>query len=520
MKKYSLVLTLLVLMANLAIAQISRSPVGRKSVGMQPATQVLEHERPITLETPTNEGGTPVDPNPPPSEFRNVVWVHGWEGSRKSWSVYSRKYGRDVGSDGIFRDGERKMRSFRVDYGDRESTEYAQTVSEAAGIVKRQVAAEGIMPSSQNIFIGHSLGGLTTRQIDKLDGGTNLYGGFITVGTPNKGAIIAKAVMDGKGDQFVNEGIRALVLPFYDTWVGSLLIALSVINDRVHFIKRIFPVIGPAEDLSTTSGLINGLNNGFDHGNKKIIAISARESGVKLWRQLSSIALNPPSKLPLHELGDDELPEKMEKLRGIYNTAGDVSIAISVLHASYLNFYSAGKWIIRSNFFYNGASWISNAPAGWNNLLGANRTEQRTVNTVRVKQSFLDMYNSWQDNRNCEPTPNGGGRTVSCSWTTFLATLSTAQKADMYEPTTTTVSVQIVNENNDGIVLQSSANGIAEGPNVLNLEMELRPDMGVNHQECMNHQFVTDQFEKVFDGLTSRTDKSLDFKRFFTIPNR
>jgi pimeloyl-ACP methyl ester carboxylesterase len=517
MKKYSLGLMLLVLIANLAVAQVrldgNRSTLGTKSVGAQPVYEGLRQVEGVSLETPVNEGVTPLDPNSPSSGDRNIVWVHGWEGSRKSWAVYSRKYGSDVGIDGITRNGERKMKCFRVDYGDRSSNEYAQTVTEAAGIVKRQVAAAGIMPSSQNIFIGHSLGGLTTRQIDKLDGGTNLYGGFITVATPNKGAIIAKAVMEGKGDKFVDEGIRALVLPFYDTWVGSLLIGLTVINDRVHFIKRIFPQIGPAEDLSTTSGLINGLNNGFSHGDKKIIAISARESGEKLWREVSSLALHAPSNLPLHELGDDDLPNKMGQLRGVYNAAGYASIAISTIKLSRVDFYGASKWVIRSSFFFNGASWIKNAPVAWNNLLGANRTELRPVVGPALKPEFHAAWNAWRADQGCITRGAPG-----CSLTAYLATLTQAERDNAYEDAVLyNVSVQIVNENNDGIVLQSSANGLTESPNVLNLEMELRPDMGVNHQECMNHQFVTDQFEKIFDGLTSRTDKSPDFRQFFTI---
>jgi hypothetical protein len=69
------------------------------------------------------------------------------------------------------------------------------------------------------------------------------------------------------------------------------------------------------------------------------------------------------------------------------------------------------------------------------------------------------------------------------------------------------------------VILKSSANGLS-GLNVLNLEMELRPDMGVNHQECMNHRFVTDKFKYIFDGLAGLTGKSPDFIPFFTIPER
>lgn len=523
MKKYSFGLLLLMFCANFVFAQRSLSRIDRvdSSPKLTPTTEQTPTLTPIN-ENPEPPAG-PVNPSGgAPVGERNVVWVHGWEGSVKSWGVYSRKYGRDIGADNVRREGERKMNCLRVDYAQGgpfgNHPDYAQNVVQAATIVKRQVANAQIMPSDQNIFIGHSLGGLTTRQIDRADNGTNLFGGFITVGTPNKGAIIAQAVMEGRGDKFVDEAIRAVVAPFYDTWVGMLVIGLSSINDDFQLIRRVFPIIGPAEDLSPNSNLIKDLNgqNGFTHGNKKIIAISARESGQKLWCELSSIALNPPSELPLHQVGDEDMGRKMARLEGMYNSAGYVSTGWAVVSTVFGGWFVTGKWAVRAKLFFNGASWIKNAPAAWNNLLGANRTEQRTVASTRIKQSVMNDYNAWQDARNCEMGRNG--RPSDCGWTAFLASLSAAQRADMYEPSTTTVSVQIVNEGNDGIVLQSSANGLTEGPNVLNLEMELRPDFGVNHQECMNHLFVTDKFESIFNGTAgSRTD---DHRDFFKIPKR
>jgi hypothetical protein len=97
-------------------------------------------------------------------------------------------------------------------------------------------------------------------------------------------------------------------------------------------------------------------------------------------------------------------------------------------------------------------------------------------------------------------------------------TLTQAERDNAYEDAVLyNVSVQIVNENNDGIVLQSSANGLS-GLNVLNLEMELQPNMGVNHQECMNHRFVTDKFETIFNGTIDTPND--DIKTFFRIPLR
>jgi pimeloyl-ACP methyl ester carboxylesterase len=513
MKKYSIGLMLIMLMSftNSAIGQLRRIGTDVKS---NDRVSVFTHDGPATPVDDVVNAGPGNGGFNPTAGNRNVVWVHGWEGGRNSWGVYSRKYGRDVGTDGVVRDGERKMNCFRVDYATKPNR-YAQTVIQAVGHVKQELAEANIAPSNQNIFIGHSLGGLTTRKIDQMDNGTNLYGGFITVGTPNKGALIAKAVMEGKGDDFVNNALFALVSPFYDAWWAQALLGLGVINSQIDIIKRIFPSVGPAEDLSTTSPLVGSLNS-FNHGDKKIITMSARESGQKLWRELSSLAINAPSGLQLHQVGDNVMGNTMANIEGMYNGAGVVSAAYAIVSACYGNFWTAAKWGVRSVLFFYGASWIKNAPTVWNNLVGANRTELRPVYGPALKPEFHAAWNAWRADQGCITRGAPG-----CSLTAYLATLTQAERDNAYhEAVLYNISVPFVNEDNDGIILKSSANGIAEGPNVLNLEMELVPTLGVNHQECMNHEYVTNKFEYIFNGLTDRQDKSSNFKDFFTIPPR
>jgi hypothetical protein len=105
-----------------------------------------------------------------------------------------------------------------------------------------------------------------------------------------------------------------------------------------------------------------------------------------------------------------------------------------------------------------------------------------------------------------------------CSLTAYLATLTQAERDNAYHDAVIyNISVPFVNENNDGIILESSANGLS-GPNVLNLQMELQTNMGVNHQECMNHKYVTDKFDAIFNGTAgSPTD---DHRTFFKIDKR
>jgi pimeloyl-ACP methyl ester carboxylesterase len=419
---------------------------------------------------------------------REVIWVHGFEGSSNSWNRYSDKF-----------QGEYKMRCWRPDY------KAANSMSEGAQLVQQSVANSGIAPSSNNIFIAHSMGGLVTREIDKQrtnSGQPELFGGFVTFSTPHRGAILAQNALNGKGDQFASDGMRALItnpvgsFGVGSTWVGQILLNIPTITEHVGLVRRIFTSMGPAAQLAANGPYIRDLNS-FQSPNKKIITVAARESGEKMWRELSSLALKAPSTIALHTYGDDDLPKAMKIAKGVYNGAGAVCAALAVVSAVKFNAIGAYRWTTRSVAFFGGASWIKNAPKVWDDLVGANRTEQRQVTTRQIRQDITQRYMTWVDNTGCELQPR-----IDCSFGRFMGTLSAADLDNLYENVTNTVTVPIVNEENDGVVLKSSSLGL-DGANVVKVETRLRTDLGVNHQECMNHEFVTEIFNNnVFNGAS------------------
>ncbi len=424
---------------------------------------------------------------------RNVVWVHGFEGSNQSWNRYSDKF-----------QNEYKMHCWRTQYSNSGNPAFpdANSIPEAAQIVQNDLTNTGIAPNPNNIFIAHSMGGLVTREIDRQRTGSvqpELFGGFVTFSTPHKGAIIAKNVMEGKADEFIDDGIRSLLKPLSIPIIGTILINSATINDHIHLISKIFAKRGPALQLASNSDYIRDLGY-FNSGSKKIITVAARESGEKLWREVSSLALHPPSEIGFHTYGDNDLPQKMNNLRGAYNGAGIVSAAIAVVSAFKFNPIAAARWGVRSVQFFAGASWIKNAPKVWDNLVGANRTEQRQVTNRQIRQDIIDLWMNWQDNMGCE-TNRSPGR--DCSFNRFIGTLSPNDRDNLYETVTSTVTVPIINEDNDGIVLTSSSNGLDYAN--AKIETRLRTDLGVNHQECMNHEFITEIFvNDIFSGNRDR----------------
>ena len=439
----------------------------------------------------------PIDPiGPTGSNDRTVVWVHGLEGSGDSWNRYADKFQGPM---------EFKMRSYRTKYPD------ITSVSQGAQKAQDDIINVGhVVPSNNNIFIAHSMGGLVTREIDRQrtnSGQSELFGGFVTFSTPHRGAALANSVVDGKADQFADDAVQSLVAPFYDTWVGALLLSVAVVNDRVQLIRRIMPRSTAVGELTTNSSFITGINS-FSHGDKKIITVAARESGEKLWRELSSLFLHAPSKISLHTYGDDALPEAMNFTRGAYNGAGIVSAAIAVVCVFKFNPVGAVRWTLRSVFFFKGASWIKNAPKVFDNLAGANRIEQRQVTSRAIRQDIIDRWMTWMDDSRCESRPR-----IDCSFNRFIGTLSQADRNNLYETVTSWVNVPVINEENDGIILKSSSNGLSNSPNVKTIETRLRTDFGVNHQECMNHEFITEIFYRdIFSG--SQYDFFLVEKRY------
>jgi hypothetical protein len=113
---------------------------------------------------------------------RNVAWVHGLDGDASSWENYNR----------IF-DSERKINSLRTSY----NTDNG--INNAGNQVRSSMNSFGTgANNASNIGIGHSMGGLMIRDVDRNTSVSNkVFGGYITVTSPNYGAPISNSLLDG-----------------------------------------------------------------------------------------------------------------------------------------------------------------------------------------------------------------------------------------------------------------------------------------------------------------------------------
>ncbi len=219
------------------------------------------------------------------SSGRDVAWAHGLgEGGQDVWSFYR----------SIFTT-ERQMDGHESDYSS------SVGVNSASTEVKNEwISNSNVNPTSaNNIGIGHSLGGIVLRDIER-DFPATFFGGIITVGSPNKGADIVNSIDNGKLTEAIKDGTSRMtagplaelasllgpLYPFLSSFVNPL------IDDAI-----LAQIVGPISnikgtqsftDLAANGTYINTLNS--NNSNIPRISIWGTEQSPVHWRIASSFA--------------------------------------------------------------------------------------------------------------------------------------------------------------------------------------------------------------------------------------
>jgi pimeloyl-ACP methyl ester carboxylesterase len=429
-----------------------------------------------------------------PTGFRNIVWLHGLEGSSNSWHYYDDKT-----------KAERKVhQSFRPAYAGFTGSEVnrnATSIPDAADKVMLTLSNDPLFnTSTNNIFIGHSMGGLVLRSIDEKRTRLNLapdFGGFITFGTPHQGAVIADnlpaalaflragVVSLKKGPQatpFIHASLFAaacikdnLTVPFGTppTPCKSILTLLSAFDTKIN--SGLGFTTGPSQNLGTKTQFIKDINK-FTH-TKPAIVVAGDEDGPTLWREAASLDDDfAPSKLPFNQVNDGALVKQMGDLVDVY---GGVIWWLDSWLGQRLTTHSGAK----SAAWTEGKRWALNAPIQWEFLNGAYRTETHTVTQYGLRPSCRTAYETWRNS--CQGQ--------NCSLNDFL-NANNINNSACYGSYTETIPIT-VHHANDGIITEYSALGLPGGKPIT--------VKGVNHQEMMNHPEVTKAFDdKIYSGLT------------------
>jgi len=299
------------------------------------------------------------------AQDRNVAWVHGLGGDAVSWQHYN----------AIF-DAERKINSLRTSYNT------SNGIDVAANQVKSSMDSfyGSNANNSQNIGIGHSMGGLMIRDVDRLTlTGGKKFGGLITVASPNYGAPIANSLLDSSVQNAAANACNKLTdgpvsQLFGLPWVILPNLATNVLCNKFisnNLIQNLWGSPVTNSDLAVGSPTINSINN----YNTQIprISIWAEENSPVHWRLIGS-----------QESGNDEaFLSTISSARGVYNGfyVYNTSMAVAAALSGLLNPLSWGDaalYIYRATQWANGRDWIDDSENIWCSLIKTTRIEQQT----------------------------------------------------------------------------------------------------------------------------------------------
>jgi len=152
--------------------------------------------------------GPPSTPPPPPtfgpSDYRMVYWVHGMNGEASAWAKVASASSNIplTGSIPGFRP--RKIFSLLPDYSN-----VQLTLTEAQTHLSPQLLIDSRLPNNydkeKSFIVAHSQGGLTTRSLiyqDDMQSLPHKFGGFVTFGTPHRGAMALTGLNKELGYKF------------------------------------------------------------------------------------------------------------------------------------------------------------------------------------------------------------------------------------------------------------------------------------------------------------------------------
>lgn len=302
------------------------------------------------------------------AQDRNVAWVHGLDGNASSWQHYNQ----------IF-DNERNLNSLRTTY----NTENGITNS-ANQVINSMNTRYGNNANgannSQNLGIGHSMGGLMLRDADRITAnGTKKFGGYITVTSPNYGAPISNSLIDGSVENAAENACNKLAdgpaaqlfsLPWgiVSNLATNVLCDKFIDNDLVQGLQGT-PVTN--NDLRVGSQTINAIND--YETNLPRISIWAEENSPVHWRMISSM---------LHG-NDTQFVNTVNTARGVYNGFYVYNTSLAVVTGVF-GFWNPFVWGATALYGYRatqwkkGRNWIDDSENIWSSLIKTTKLEPQT----------------------------------------------------------------------------------------------------------------------------------------------
>ena len=436
---------------------------------------------------------------------KNLVMVHGLGGGVKSLGGYGAKFQneRQIGQAANFEHNSANgIPAAASDARDK-------TIGKSPGHIR-----------SADIGIGHSMGGLTVREMDRqaIQGNQEkMFGGFIVLGSPNQGSKLVQSFNNGAVNNFLSDACKEVIadpllaianiltlgtsangfvglLQAFDTQICNFAAKLLASGDAFAAFQT--PSIN---DFGENAPFLNGSNgiNSFTSTTHKV-SFLGNEFGPVHWRLFGANFFTPNDGLTLHEPGaDQQLVNIMNDVENVELVAGILfsSIAIAAI------FSGAWNMILPASFaafqFFDGFTWLQRSESKYNDIIGA-------FNSFQEMQT-LRFFNCGGQVGSLESSYRSGQISMMQYYMGVSALYS---NPSCYSEENLLVTVAN-NGESDGVVPLSRQN--------LTGAFNTRIDE-VNHFELRDHPRVTDRFIDLFEGNLSGMNP--DARLFFITPHK
>jgi len=335
------------------------------------------------------------------AQDRNVVWVHGLDGDSSKWKHYEEIFSNI-----------RQINGHRKTYNTEKGIDYA------ANHVIRTVDADlgSGATNPRNIAIGHSMGGVTIRDVDRLTGSNKRFGGLIMVTSPNYGAPIANSILNGSVESAATDacnkiGAGPLAELYWLPWDITAFISTDVLCNLIFTNDVIQNLRGNPltnSDLKVGSQTINDINA----YNTTIprICISVQENSPVHWRLFSSEYTEGDGD------NDTKILSDVNTARDTYNAYYNYNIAKGIANTwdpwmSTVYFSRAAQW-------KRGRDWIDGSETIWNALIKTTRNETYTYSYWEYKCIYVDP--------NAKDIPYPGDDECEWQWVYYTKTQTVA----------------------------------------------------------------------------------------------
>jgi len=342
------------------------------------------------------------------AQDKNVYWLHGLSDTEEAWKHYADIFAR-----------ERTINSERPRYFS------TQGVSSSTTRVNNEIVA-----NPQNIGIGHSMGGIVLRNLDRFSApSARKINGLITVASPNGGAAIANAFEDNSllrasqqacYDLAAGPNLELFALPWSFARLGIMSVLgldlnttiLCEIFARNKLLEKFAGSPAARNDLKQGSQLLSDLNS-FNSAIPNLNMIAQENSPVH-WRLIGS-TLTKDNTTP----NDRFFPDAVTVGREVYNGFFIMRTASTVVSAifGFINpayFAVAAINGVKATQWKKGRDWIDESETIWNGLTRASRLEQQNY----VGATWFPCESPWPPAMMSQDMVNA--RTNSCGEWVFV----------------------------------------------------------------------------------------------------